>query len=135
MLVLTIWHWTLSIYFNDKICICLFSATTSVETVNEEAIDEKTESPESQSTEYAYNHKGQLVVNGYPFIRSAIKGAVNTSIEWRCADGRKFKCNARVRTLSKTLQIINANHNHEARKQRQFNDIPIWNENENAENA
>lgn len=87
-----------------------------------------TESSENESTEYAYNSKGQLVVNGFPFIRSSIKGAVNTSIEWRCADGRKFKCNARVRTLGKSLQILNDVHNHEPRKQKQFNAI-VWNEN------
>lgn len=80
-----------------------------------------------ESTEYAYNRKGQLVVNGYPYLRSIIKGAVNTSIEWRCADGRKYKCNARVKTLGKTLQIINDVHNHEPRKQKQFSAI-VWSE-------
>lgn len=82
----------------------------------------------SGNPEYAYNRKGQLVVNNYPFLRSGIKGAVNTSIEWRCADGRKYKCNARVRTLGKTLQVLNVVHNHEPRKQKQFNAI-VWNEN------
>lgn len=80
------------------------------------------------STEYAYNRKGQLVVNGYAYLRSGIKGVLNTAIEWRCVDGRKLKCNARVRTLGKTLQIIRAVHSHEPRKQKQFNAI-VWNEN------
>lgn len=102
---------------------------TNVEPAKKVATAETTEPTESQSTDYAYNHKGQLVVGGYPFVRSVIKGAVNTSIEWRCADGRKFKCNARVRTRNKTLHIVNIVHNHPARKQRQFNAIPIWNEN------
>lgn len=97
--------------------------------MSEEEIIETLESSDSESTEYAYNPKGQLVVNGFPFIRSAIKGAVNTSIEWRCADGRKFKCGARVRTLGKTLQAVNVIHNHIARKQKQFSAIPVWNEN------
>lgn len=82
----------------------------------------------STTTEYAYNRKGQLVVNGYSYLRSGIKGVLNTAIEWRCVDGRKLKCNARVRTLGKTLQIINIQHNHEPRKQKQFNAI-VWNEN------
>lgn len=86
------------------------------------------ECSESESTEYAYNRKGQLVVNGFPFLRAAVKGATNTSIEWRCADGRKFKCNARVRTLGKALQILNSVHNHVPRKQKQFSAI-VWNEN------
>lgn len=77
--------------------------------------------------EYAYNRKGQLVVNGYSYLRSAIK---NTSIEWRCADGRKHKCNARVRTLGKTLQVINLVHNHKPRNQKQYNPI-VWSENTN----
>lgn len=82
----------------------------------------------NENTEYAYNRKGQLVVNDYTFIRTGIKGAVNTSIEWRCADGRKYRCNARVRTLGKSLQLINVVHNHEPRKQKQFSAI-VWNEN------
>lgn len=94
-----------------------------------EATSSVTETVSSDRTEYAYNRKGQLVVNSYPFIRTGIKGAVNTAIEWRCADGRKNKCNARVRTLGKTLQIINVVHNHEPRKQKQFSAI-VWNENE-----
>lgn len=67
-------------------------------------------------------------MNGYSFLRSGIKGALNTAIEWRCVDGRKFKCKARVRTLGKTLQIQNSHHNHQPRKQKQFNAI-VWNEN------
>lgn len=86
------------------------------------------DSSENEIAEYTYNRKGQLVVNGFPFLRSAIKGAVNTSIEWRCTEGRKFKCNARVRTLGKKLQIINVEHNHAPRKQKQFNAI-VWREN------
>lgn len=80
------------------------------------------------STEYAYNRKGQLIVDGYPFGRSGVKGVLNTAIEWRCVDGRKFKCNARVRTVGKTLKVINIEHNHDPRKQKQFDAI-VWNEN------
>lgn len=80
---------------------------------------------ETSETNYAYNRKGQLVVNGYSYLRSAMK---NTSIEWRCADARKHKCSARVRTLGKTLQVIKITHNHEPRKQKQFNAI-VWTEN------
>lgn len=87
------------------------------------------ETEPTMCTEYAYNRKGQLVVKGYSYSRSGIKGALNTAIEWRCVDGRKLKCNARVRTLGKTLQIINIVHNHEPKKQKQFNAI-VWNENE-----
>lgn len=86
------------------------------------------ESVQTTGTAYAYNRKGQLVVNGYSYLRSGIKGALNTAIEWRCVDGRKLKCNARVKTLGKTLQIINVVHNHVPRKQKQFKAI-VWNEN------
>lgn len=88
-----------------------------------------TEKGPNETEEYAYNRKGQLVVNNYPFSRSGIKGAVNTAIEWRCVDGRKYKCNARVRTLGKTLQIVKADHNHEPRKQKQYSAI-VWSEKE-----
>lgn len=74
---------------------------------------------------YAYNHKGQLVVDGYAFIRSVIKGAVNTSIQWRCADTKKHKCAARVKTLGKKLQPINLVHTHQPRKQKQLSAI-VW---------
>lgn len=83
---------------------------------------------QTTSAAYAYNRKGQLVVNGYSYLRSGVKGALNTAIEWRCVDGRKLKCKARVKTLGKTLQMINVVHNHEPRKQKQFNAI-VWNEN------
>lgn len=85
------------------------------------------EAQPTTSPEYAYNRKSQLVVKGYPYSRSGIKGALNTAIEWRCVDGRKLKCNARVRTLGKTLQIINIVHNHEPKKQKQYKAI-LWNE-------
>lgn len=87
----------------------------------------KAHSSEKQPTEYAYNRKGQLVVNGYSYLRSTIR---NTSIEWRCADAKKHKCNARVRTVGKTLQVVNIAHNHEPRKQKQFDAI-VWSENLN----
>lgn len=97
---------------------------------NEEKQSESTNkahSSEKKPTEYAYNRKGQLVVNGYSYLRSTIR---NTSIEWRCADAKKHKCNARVRTVGKTLQVVNIAHNHEPRKQKQFDAI-VWSENLN----
>lgn len=81
----------------------------------------------SERTNYSYNKKGQLLVDGYPFVRTAVRGALNTSILWRCAETKKFKCRARVKTLGRELQIIDIQHNHEARKEKQFNAI-IWNE-------
>lgn len=104
-------------------CIFYFFFLETIEIEIEER--PKSDSSESECTEYAYNRKGQLVVNGYPFIRSAIRGALNTSIEWRCADIRKYKCKARVRTLGKMLQPINVVHNHEPRKQKQFSAL-VW---------
>lgn len=92
------------------------------------ASNSASETTSNEHTQYAYNRKGQLVVNNYPFLRSGIKGADNTSIEWRCADGRKYRCNARVRTHGKTMQVINVVHNHEPRKQKQFSAI-VWTEN------
>lgn len=80
-----------------------------------------------EKTDYSYNKKGQLLVNGYPYVRTANKGALNTSIVWRCAETKKFKCRARVKALGRELQIIDIQHNHEARKEKQFNAI-IWNE-------
>lgn len=84
-------------------------------------------STSGEKTDYSYNKKGQLLVNGYPYVRTSIKGALNTSIVWRCAETKKFKCRARVKTLGRELQIIDIQHNHEARKEKQFNAI-IWNE-------
>lgn len=75
---------------------------------------------------YSYNSKGQLLVDGYPFIRSAVKGV---SIKWRCAELRKYRCSARVKTVGRGLHIVNDEHNHAARKEKQFNSI-IWSENE-----
>lgn len=77
--------------------------------------------------EYSYNQKGQLVIDGYPFVRSAIKGSVNTSIEWRCAETRKYKCSARIKTFGKSLKTKTVAHNHQPRKQKEVKAI-IWNE-------
>lgn len=117
-------YWIISIVL---MCIFFTFLGTSIEITIEER--PKSESSDVESTEYAYNRKGQLVVNGYPFLRSVVRGALNTSIEWRCADLRKYKCSARVRTLGKTLKPINLVHNHEPRKQKQFSAI-VWNEND-----
>lgn len=77
---------------------------------------------------YSFNQKGQLIVNGYPYIRSAMQGILKTSIYWRCAEIRKYKCNARVRTVGRELEVIDIAHNHAARKELQLNAI-IWDQN------
>lgn len=75
---------------------------------------------------YSYNSKGQLLVDGYPYIRSTVKGV---SIKWRCAELRKYRCSARVKTVGRALHIVDVEHNHAARKEKPFNSI-IWGENE-----
>lgn len=110
------------IYFAD----CSATLTT-VENANSAFIIAATPEP-TAGMEYAYNRKGQLVIQGHAYLRSGVKGVLNTAIEWRCVNARKLKCNARVRTIGKKLEIINIVHNHEPKKQKQFNAI-VWNEN------
>lgn len=80
-----------------------------------------------KSAGYSFNKKGQLIVNGYPFMRAAVRGVLNTSIVWRCAELRKYKCTARVKTIGRNLEVINIDHNHSPRADKQFNSI-IWEE-------
>lgn len=81
----------------------------------------------SIGSDLTYNQKGQLLIDGYPFVRSSIKGIMNTAIEWRCAQAKKHKCNARTKTFGKKLAEKKLTHNHEARKQKEVKAI-IWNE-------
>lgn len=83
--------------------------------------------PKSESDGYRFNKKGQLIVNDYPFMRAAVRGALNTSITWRCAELHKYKCAARVKTIGRKLEIIKIDHNHSPREDKQFNSI-IWQE-------
>lgn len=87
-------------------------------------------SPEkpNKSAGYAYNRKGQLVINGYSFVRASIRGGCqDAKIDWRCADARKFGCTARVRTTGKKLQPTHLTHTHTPRKQQQVDAI-VWSE-------
>lgn len=81
----------------------------------------------SIGSDLTYNQKGQLLIDGYPFVRSSIKGIKNTAIEWRCAQAKKYKCSARTKTFGKKLEVKKLTHNHEARKQKEVKAI-IWNE-------
>lgn len=76
-----------------------------------------------QST-YHYNRKGQLMINGYKFIRGMVNGNANT-IYWRCGQSKKFKCNARVKSKGKVIVAQNVVHNHEPRKEKAFSAI-VW---------
>lgn len=78
-------------------------------------------------SDLTYNQKGQLLIDGYPFVRSSIKGIKNTAIEWRCAQAKTYKCSARTKTFGKKLEQKKLSHNHEARKQKEVKAI-IWNE-------
>lgn len=89
------------------------------------AMTNESTSPNSRPSGYSFNQKGQLIVNGYPFIRSTMQGHLKTSILWRCAEYRKHKCDARVRTVARELEIIKIEHSHAARKELQLNAI-IW---------
>lgn len=84
-------------------------------------------STEHEST-YYYNRKGQLMINGYKFIRGMVNGNSNT-IYWRCAQSKKFKCNARVKSKGKVIVAQNVLHNHDPRRETAFSAI-VWNANE-----
>lgn len=92
-----------------------------------ELAEVKESSTTGESDGYRFNKKGQLIVNGYPFMRAAVLGVLNTSILWRCAELRKYKCTARVKTIGRNLESINIDHNHSPRVDKQFNSI-IWQE-------
>lgn len=72
-----------------------------------------------------YNRKGQLMIDGYKFIRGMVNGNANT-IYWRCAQTKKFKCNARVKSKGKLIVAKNIMHNHEPKREKTFSAI-VWN--------
>lgn len=80
-------------------------------------------SAEQEST-YYYNRKGQLMINGYKFIRGMVNGNSNT-IYWRCGQSKKFKCNARVKSKGKLIVAQNVVHNHDPRRETAFSAI-VW---------
>lgn len=78
------------------------------------------------TTTYYYNRRGQLVVDGYPFVRGLINGSDNI-IYWRCSETKKYKCHARVKTLGKKLVSVKQSHNHLPRKEKLFTAL-VWQE-------
>lgn len=81
-----------------------------------------------QESTYYYNRKGQLMINGYKFIRGMVNGNSNT-IYWRCGQSKKFKCNARVKSKGKLIVAQNVVHNHDPRRETAFSAI-VWDVNE-----
>lgn len=77
-------------------------------------------------TTYHYNRRGQLVIDGYPFVRGLINGSDNI-IYWRCSETKKYKCHARVKTLGKKLVSIKQSHNHQPRKDKLYTAV-VWQE-------
>lgn len=77
----------------------------------------------SQST-YYYNRKGQLMIDDYGFIRGMVNGNQNT-IYWRCAQAKKFKCTARVKSKGKVIVAKKIAHNHQPRREKAFSAI-VW---------
>lgn len=82
---------------------------------------------------YYYNRKGQLMINGYKFIRGLINGNANT-IYWRCALSKKYKCNARVKSKGKQIVAQNIVHNHEPKREKAFSAI-VWNAEERTDDS
>lgn len=66
------------------------------------------------------------MINGFPFIRGMVNGTHNT-IYWRCAQAKKFKCLARVKTRGKMVQSNNLVHNHEPKNEKSYSAI-VWKE-------
>lgn len=99
--------------------------TETVETASTSpsCVEVATASTTSDST-FHYNRKGQLMINGYKFIRGMVNGNANT-IYWRCGQSKKFKCNARVKSKGKLIVAQNIVHNHEPRREQAFSAI-VW---------
>lgn len=73
---------------------------------------------------YHYTRRGQLMLNGFSFVRSIVNGAQNT-INWRCAEAKKYTCMARVKTIGKQISAISHTHNHQPKREKPYSAI-VW---------
>lgn len=74
--------------------------------------------------EYFYTKNGMLVYKGFSYSKTVVNGLENV-VYWKCADCKKFKCVASLKTKGKNVTLVRDNHNHVPRKVKAFNPV-IW---------